>query len=170
MYQTLRPPSVSEGGRFGLSKNPPLQKTAAPPPPFDEGGGSVSKNPQLCHSEERSDVGISCEMFRIRQNVTKFQNNSARLPRPFQGLAMTDLVLFDSLSADAEALHRRFILYNNYFSDSASSFSASLRLKLARPFSSKPMNLTHVISPMLSTSSTFSTRRFSSLEICTMPS
>ena len=33
-----------------------------------------------CRSE-RSDVGISCEMFRIRLNLSKFQNNSARLPR-----------------------------------------------------------------------------------------
>ena len=49
-----------------------------------------------CRSE-RSDVGISCEMFRIRQSLSKFQNNSARLPRPLQGLAMTKSDFFDSL-------------------------------------------------------------------------
>ena len=58
----------------------------------------------------------------------------------------------------AAVLHKIFYL-------PSISFRASLRLKLARPFSSKPMNLTQVMSPRFSTSSTFSTRRFSSLEM-----
>ena len=48
---------------------------------------------------------------------------------------------------------------------SSISFMASLRERLTRPFSSISVTLTHIISPMLHTSSTFSTRLLSSLEI-----
>ena len=82
---------------FGFSLPP--SKPAVLPPPSSEGGksapffeavGSLRHRKPPCHSEERSDVGSSCEIFRIRQSLSKFQNNSARLPRPFQGLAMTN--------------------------------------------------------------------------------
>ena len=57
---------------------------------------------QVCHSEERSDVGISCGSLRIRRSLPVIQPDTARLhpkgtssrfalraPRPLRGLAMT---------------------------------------------------------------------------------
>ena len=82
--------------------------------------------------------------------------------------AMTSVVSVEAINENLPILTNREVAISNYWF--AISLRASLREKFARPFSSKPMNLTQVMSPRFRTSSTFSTRRFSSLEMCTMPS
>ena len=60
--------------------------------------------PLTCHSEERSDVGISCRQLRFRRECPVIRPGTARLhpkgtssrfalraPRPLWGLAMTNL-------------------------------------------------------------------------------
>ena len=54
-------------------------------------GAIGGAGPRICHSEERSDVGISCNSPRIRRGFLVIQLSTARLPRPLRGLAMTYL-------------------------------------------------------------------------------
>ena len=54
-------------------------------------GAVDAAGPRICHSEERSDVGISCNSPRIRRGFLVIQLSTARLPRPLRGLAMTNL-------------------------------------------------------------------------------
>ena len=54
-------------------------------------GAVGGAGPRICHSEERSDVGISCNSPRIRRGFLVIQLSTARLPRPLRGLAMTNL-------------------------------------------------------------------------------
>ena len=54
-------------------------------------GAIGDAGPRICHSEERSDVGISCNSPRIRRGFLVIQLSTARLPRPLRGLAMTNL-------------------------------------------------------------------------------
>ena len=54
-------------------------------------GAIGGAGPRICHSEERSDVGISCNSPRIRRGFLVIQLSTARLPRPLRGLAMTNL-------------------------------------------------------------------------------
>ena len=48
-----------------------------------------ARPPQVCHSEERSDVGISCSRLRFRRGLPAIQHGTARLPRRLRLLAMT---------------------------------------------------------------------------------
>ena len=50
---------------------------------------SLTQHPQVCHSEERSDVGISRSGLRFRRGLYVIRPCTARLPRPLWGLAMT---------------------------------------------------------------------------------
>ena len=45
-----------------------------------------------CHSEERSDVGISSRHLRFRRGFPVFRACTARLPRLLRSLAMTNLI------------------------------------------------------------------------------
>ena len=54
-------------------------------------GAVGGAGPRICHCEERSDVGISCNSPRIRRGFLVIQLSTARLPRPLRGLAMTNL-------------------------------------------------------------------------------
>ena len=47
------------------------------------------QTPPTCHSEERSDVGISCNRLRFRRGLPAIQHGTARLPRRQRLLAMT---------------------------------------------------------------------------------
>ena len=49
----------------------------------------MAQGPQVCHSEERSDVGISCNRLRFRRGLPAIQHGTARLPRRLRLLAMT---------------------------------------------------------------------------------
>ena len=49
----------------------------------------IGARPQVCHSEERSDVGISCSRLRFRRGLPAIQHGTARLPRRLRLLAMT---------------------------------------------------------------------------------
>ena len=53
------------------------------------GMNSMVRGSQVCHSEERSDVGISCSRLRFRRGLPAIQHGTARLPRRLRLLAMT---------------------------------------------------------------------------------
>ena len=53
------------------------------------GMNSMVRGSQVCHSEERSDVGISCSRLRFRRGLPAIQHGTARLPRRQRLLAMT---------------------------------------------------------------------------------
>ena len=57
-----------------------------------ENGKWKVKSFQVCHSEERSDVGISGRQLRFRRGFPVFQACTARLPRLLRSLAMTNLI------------------------------------------------------------------------------
>ena len=58
--------------------------------PHPEGRKGKPKSAFLpCHSEERSDVGISSRHYRIRRGFLVFRACTARLPRLLRSLAMT---------------------------------------------------------------------------------
>ena len=61
----------------------------------------IGQGPQVCHSEERSDVGISCSRLRFRRGLPAIQHGTARLPRRLRLLAMTN--------PGASAFHSRFL-------------------------------------------------------------
>ena len=77
--------------RNGLAKKLPSRRFRREDKGKTSGYPRYGKEPPLCHSEERSDVGISGKMFRIRRDFPEIQNSPARLPRPLRGLAMTKL-------------------------------------------------------------------------------
>ena len=77
--------------RNGLAKKLPSRRFRREDKGKTSGYPRYGKEPPLCHSEERSDVGISGKMFRIRRDFPEIQNSPARLPRPLRGLAMTRL-------------------------------------------------------------------------------
>ena len=60
-----------------------------------------ARPPQVCHSEERSDVGISCSRLRFRRGLPAIQHGTARLPRRLRLLAMTN--------PGASAFHFKFL-------------------------------------------------------------
>ena len=88
-------PSGLPGGTFRfcvwVSKNQSSRRFRREDKGKTSGYPRYGKEPPLCHSEERSDVGISGKMFRIRRDFPEIQNSPARLPRPLRGLAMTKL-------------------------------------------------------------------------------
>ena len=58
--------------------------------PHPEGRNDKPESASLpCHSEERSDVGISSRHYRIRRGFPVFRACTARLPRLLRSLAMT---------------------------------------------------------------------------------
>ena len=70
---------------------------------------------RFCHSEERSDVGISCNRLRFRRGLLVIQYGTARLPRPLRGLAMTIPEPCSVLTARAAAQTRRCSFLPAYF-------------------------------------------------------
>lgn len=48
-------------------------------------GRSDRQKPEVRHSKERSGVGLSGTIFRIRRGSSKIRNDPARLPRPLAG-------------------------------------------------------------------------------------
>ena len=89
---------------------------------------SVSKNPRSCHSEERSDVGISCKMFRIRRSLPKIPDHSARLPRPLTGPRNDKLDFFDSLKS-AESINA----FGRFGAGVFITYSRAVRRSAGRP-------------------------------------
>ena len=79
------------GGFAALRMRRPLYGERAPcEEPFNRARALVHRGtPLTCHSEERSDVGISCRQLRFRRECPVIRPGTARLPRPLWGLAMT---------------------------------------------------------------------------------
>ena len=79
------------GGFAALRMRRPLYGERAPcEGPFNRARALVHRGtPLTCHSEERSDVGISCRQLRFRRECPVIRPGTARLPRPLWGLAMT---------------------------------------------------------------------------------
>ena len=92
------------GGFAALRMRRPLYGERAPcEGPFNRARALVHRGtPLTCHSEERSDVGISCRQLRFRRECPVIRPGTARLhpkgtssrfalraPRPLRGLAMT---------------------------------------------------------------------------------
>ena len=92
------------GGFAALRMRPPRYGERAPcEGPFNRARALVHRGtPLTCHSEERSDVGISCRQLRFRRECPVIRPGTARLhpkgtssrfalraPRPLWGLAMT---------------------------------------------------------------------------------
>ena len=92
------------GGFAALRMRRPLYGERAPcEGPFNRARALVHRSTTLtCHSEERSDVGISCRQLRFRRECPAIRPGTARLhpkgtssrfalraPRPLWGLAMT---------------------------------------------------------------------------------
>ena len=136
----------------------------------------LRKTHHLTQKEMASVLGISVSTLRrIEREDETVRVSSGMLCRLCDHFGLsTDAVLRISIVGDGSPVPYAvkakksttfvvLIFKPNYWL--AISFRASLRLKFARPFSSKPMNLTQVMSPRVRTSSTFSTRRFSSLEM-----
>ena len=79
------------GGFAALRMRRPLYGERAPcEEPFNRARALVHRGtPLTCHSEERSDVGISCSRLRFRRGLPAIQHGTARLPRRLRLLAMT---------------------------------------------------------------------------------
>ena len=114
----MRPPSLSFRGakrrgnlKQALSNSPGLscvpgvycEIAAAPAEPRNDKSDSLlhpegrKGKPESaflpCHSEERSDVGISSRHYRIRRGFPVFRACTARLPRLLRSLAITNLIV-----------------------------------------------------------------------------
>ena len=82
---------------------------------FDKLSSGAPAGFRFCHSEERSDVGISCNRLRFRRGLLVIQYGTARLPRPLRDLAMTIPEPCSVLTARAAARLRRCSFLPAYF-------------------------------------------------------